>query len=47
MIFAIPFPAIDPVLFAVGSTWVVLVLYRREFRSRALRAIRGDGAPPP
>ena len=37
---------LHPVLFAVGSTWVVLVLYRREFRSRALRAIRGDGGPP-
>ena len=38
---------LHPVLFAVGSTWVVLVLYRREFRSRALRVIRGDGGPPP
>ena len=38
---------LHPVLFAAGSTWVVLVLYRREVRSRALGAIRGDGAPPP
>ena len=37
---------LHPVLFAVGSTWVVLVLYRREFRSRALRAIRRVGTPP-
>jgi uncharacterized membrane protein len=35
---------LHPALFAVGSTWVVLVLYRREFRSRALRALRGGGA---
>ena len=34
---------LHPVLFAIGSTWVVLVLYRREFRSRALRAIRAGG----
>ena len=38
---------LHPVLFALGSTWVVLVLYRREFRSRALRAIRTVAGPRP
>jgi uncharacterized membrane protein len=38
---------LHPALFAVGSTWVVLVLYRREFRSRALGAIRGAGGSRP
>ena len=31
-----------PVLFMVAAAWVVLVLYRRDFRSRSLRIIRGD-----
>lgn len=38
---------VHPALFALGSTWVVLVLYRREFRSRAVRAIRVDAALQP
>ena len=31
---------LHPAIFTVVSTWVVLVLYRRDFRSRALRAVR-------
>ena len=31
---------LHPAIFAFVSTWVVLVLYRRDFRSRALRAVR-------
>ncbi|SDX14540.1 DUF599 domain-containing protein [Marinobacter mobilis] len=31
---------IHPLAFIVASTWVVLVLYRREFRSSALTALR-------
>ena len=27
------------IVFIVASAWVVLVLYRREFRSRSLRAV--------
>ncbi|MDP6517888.1 MAG: DUF599 domain-containing protein [Alphaproteobacteria bacterium] len=30
---------LHPALFALATTWVVLVLYRREFHSRALRAL--------
>jgi uncharacterized membrane protein len=39
---------VHPILFALATAWVVFVLYRREFRSRALRAIRGNigGAGP-
>ncbi len=37
---------LHPVAFLVASTWVVLVLYRREFRSRTLRAIGHEGAGP-
>ena len=33
---------LHPAIFAIVSTWVVLVLYRREFRSRALRAVRAQ-----
>ena len=33
---------LHPAIFAFVSTWVVLVLYRREFRSRALRAVRAQ-----
>ena len=35
---------VHPLLFVASSTWVVLVLYRREFRSRTLRAIGTEGA---
>lgn len=31
---------IHPLLFIIGSAWVVIVLYRREFRSYALECIR-------
>ncbi|SFM21119.1 DUF599 domain-containing protein [Marinobacter zhejiangensis] len=31
---------IHPITFMIASTWVVLVLYRREFRSAALTALR-------
>jgi len=31
---------IHPALFVLATAWVVVVLYRREFRSRALTAIR-------
>jgi uncharacterized membrane protein len=31
---------LHPAIFALAATWVVLVLYRRDFRSRALRAVR-------
>ncbi len=39
---------LHPAIFTVVSTWVVLVLYRRDFRSRALRAVRAaeEAAPP-
>ncbi|HYZ27002.1 MAG TPA: DUF599 family protein [Geminicoccaceae bacterium] len=40
---------IDPFLFMLLSAWVVLVLYRREFRSRLLRmlaAVPEDDAAP-
>lgn len=30
---------VHPLLFMVASTWVVAVLYRREFRSRTLKAL--------
>ncbi|MEE9589440.1 MAG: DUF599 domain-containing protein [Hyphomicrobiaceae bacterium] len=33
---------LHPVLLMLSVTYVVLVLYRREYRSRALRAIRGS-----
>jgi len=40
---------IDPFLFMLLSGWVVLVLYRREFRSRLLQVLGAapdDNAPP-
>ncbi len=38
---------LNPVLFAVASLWVVLVLYRREFHSHTLKALgEGDDACP-
>lgn len=33
---------VHPVLFMVAAAWVVVVLHRRDFRSRSLRIIRGD-----
>ena len=33
---------VHPWLMIMAATWVVFVLYRREFRSKALAAIRGD-----
>ncbi len=36
---------IQPWCFAVASIWVVLVLYRREFRSVVLRALASGGVP--
>ena len=36
---------IQPWCFAVASIWVVLVLYRREFRSVVLRALSSGGVP--
>lgn len=35
---------IHPGVFMVTMAWVIAVLYRREYRSRALAAIAGDGA---
>ena len=32
---------LHPLVFMVASLWVVFALYRREFRSKALRAVRG------
>lgn len=31
---------VHPVVFVLASTWIVAVLYRREFRSRTLKALR-------
>ena len=31
---------VHPVVFILASTWIVAVLYRREFRSRTLKALR-------
>ncbi len=33
---------LHPLFFMVTTLWVVLILYRREYRSRAWRIIRGD-----
>ncbi len=33
---------IHPVAFIVATMWVVIVLYRRDFRSRSQRIMRGD-----
>tara|TARA_A100001037_G_scaffold204274_1_gene182733 strand:+ start:3001 stop:3684 length:684 start_codon:yes stop_codon:yes gene_type:complete len=33
---------IHPAVFIIASTWVVSVLYRRDFRSRSQRVVRGD-----
>lgn len=33
---------LHPALFALATTFVVLVLFRREYKSRALKAIRGN-----
>jgi len=30
---------LDPIVFIFSSTWVVAVLYRREFKSRTLDAL--------
>jgi uncharacterized membrane protein len=30
---------VHPLVFVVASSWVVAVLYRREFRSRTLKAL--------
>jgi uncharacterized membrane protein len=35
---------VHPALFIAASGWVVLVLYRREFRSKALKALADDDA---
>jgi uncharacterized membrane protein len=32
---------IHPLLFMIATLWVVLVIYRREFRSKTLRALTG------
>lgn len=37
---------IHPIAFMIASTWVVAVLYRREFRSRTLKALNA-GLPTP
>ncbi len=34
---------LNPVLFAIASLWVVLVIYRREFHSHTLKAL-GEGS---
>ncbi len=34
---------LHPTLFALATAWVILVLYRREFHSRALRALNHGG----
>ncbi len=36
---------LHPLAFIAASSWIVLVLYRREFRSRTLEALGGAGAP--
>jgi len=40
---------VHPALFVFATAWVVLILYRREFRSRALMAVReaADGSGDP
>ncbi len=38
---------VHPILFMLVTAWVVFVLYRREFRSRALLAIREEGGATP
>ncbi|PWK52869.1 DUF599 domain-containing protein [Pleionea mediterranea] len=37
---------IHPVLFMIASSWVVAVLYRREFRSYTLKALKSAGKLP-
>lgn len=37
---------IHPLLFMIASTWVVAVLYRREFRSYTLKALKSAGKLP-
>ena len=32
---------IHPIAFVIATTWVVIVLYRRDFRSRSQQIIRG------
>ncbi len=39
---------VNPWLFVAATTWVILVLYRREFRSKLLRTLSAvEEAPPP
>lgn len=40
---------IDPIALIVAATWVVIVLYRREFRSKTVASLRAseEPAPPP
>ena len=37
---------VHPYAFMAASTWIVVVLWRREFRSRTLRAVGKHGATP-
>jgi uncharacterized membrane protein len=34
-----------PLLFMLATTWVILILARRDFFSRSLRLIAGTGKP--
>ena len=36
-----------PLLFMLATTWVILILARRDFFSRSLRLIAGTGKPYP